>query len=72
MKRWHKLVGMKWWHTFVGWLLAQIGARVVKRKVAQKKQAITENKTKVGAAGVIALVLVGGLVATRLAGNGDD
>lgn len=63
---------MKKWHTLVGWLLAQIGARVVRRKVAQKKQAIAENRAKIGAAGVVALVLIGGLAAGKLAGNGDD
>ena len=63
---------MKKWHTLVGWLLAQIGARVVRRKVAQKKQAIAENRAKIGAAGVVALVLIGGLAAGKLVGNGDD
>ena len=39
-------------------------SRVAKRKMAQ-------NRVKLGAAGVVALVLVGGLIAARAAG-GDD
>lgn len=51
-------------YTVLGWLVWQIGSRVAKRKVAQ-------NKAKIGAAGVIALVLVGGVVAAK-AGSSDD
>lgn len=51
-------------YTVLGWLVWQIGSRVAKRKIAQ-------NKAKIGAAGVVALVLVGGLVAARAA-SGED
>ena len=51
-------------YTVLGWLVWQIGSRVAKRKVAQ-------NKAKIGAAGAIALVLNGGVVAAK-AGSGDD
>jgi hypothetical protein len=50
-------------YTVLGWLVWQVGSRVAKRKIAQ-------NRAKIGAAGVIALVLVGGVVAAR-AGSGD-
>jgi hypothetical protein len=51
-------------YTVLGWLVWQIGSRVAKRKIAQ-------NKAKIGAAGVIALVLVGGVVAAKAA-SGDE
>jgi hypothetical protein len=51
-------------YTVLGWLVWQIGSRVAKRKIAQ-------NRAKIGAAGVIALVLVGGMVAAKAA-SGDD
>ena len=47
-------------YTLLGWIVWQIGSRVAKRKVA-------ENRTKIGAAGVVALVLIGGVVAARAA-----
>jgi hypothetical protein len=50
-------------YTVLGWLVWQIGSRVAKRKMAQ-------NRVKLGALGVIALVLVGGLIAAR-AGSGE-
>ncbi len=46
----------------LGWAVWQIGSRIAKRKMAQ-------NRAKLGAAGVVALVLVGGLLAARA---GDD
>jgi hypothetical protein len=49
-------------YTLLGWIVWQIGSRVARRKMAQ-------NRTKLGAAGVVALVLVGGLLAAR---SGDD
>jgi hypothetical protein len=52
-------------YTVLGWLVWQIGSRVAKRKIAQ-------NKAKIGAAGAIALVLVGGVVAAKAASGGDD
>ena len=51
-------------YTVLGWLVWQVGSRVAKRKIAQ-------NKVKLGAAGAIALVLVGGVVAARSA-SGDS
>ena len=45
-------------YTVLGWLVWQIGSRVAKRKIAQ-------NRVKLGAAGVVALVLVGGVIAAR-------
>lgn len=42
----------------LGWLVWQIGSRVAKRKMDR-------NRTKIGAAGVVALVLVGGILAAR-------
>jgi hypothetical protein len=50
-------------YTVLGWLVWQIGSRVARRKMAQ-------NRAKIGAAGVIALVLVGGVLAARA--SGDD
>jgi hypothetical protein len=52
-------------YTVLGWLVWQIGSRVAKRKIAQ-------NKVKIGAAGAIALVLVGGVVAAKAAPSRDD
>jgi hypothetical protein len=52
-------------YTVLGWLVWQIGSRVAKRKIAQ-------NRAKLGAAGAIALVLVGGVVAAKLASGDDD
>ena len=51
-------------YTVLGWLVWQIGSRVAKRKIAQ-------NKAKIGAAGAIALVLIGGVVAAKAA-SGDE
>lgn len=45
-------------NTVLGWLVWQIGSRVAKKKVSQ-------NRVKLGAAGVVALVLAGGVAATR-------
>jgi hypothetical protein len=47
-------------YTVLGWLVWQIGSRVAKRKLAQ-------NKVKLGAAGAVALVLVGGVLAAKSA-----
>ena len=51
-------------YTVLGWLVWQIGSRVAKRKMAQ-------NRVKLGAAGVVLLVLVAGVAAARAAA-GDD
>ena len=45
-------------YTVLGWVVWQIASRVAKRKIAQ-------NRVKIGAAGVVALVLVGGVIAAR-------
>jgi hypothetical protein len=45
-------------YTVLGWLVWQIGSRVAKRKIAQ-------NRVKLGAAGVVLLVLVAGVAAAR-------
>ncbi len=45
-------------YSILGWAVWQIGSRVAKRKM-------TQNRTKLGAAGVVALVLVGGVLAAR-------
>jgi hypothetical protein len=50
-------------YTVLGWIVWQVASRVATRKVAQ-------NRVKLGAAGVVTLVLVGGVVAGR-AGSGD-
>jgi hypothetical protein len=46
----------------LGWLVWQIGSRVAKKKIAR-------NRAKIGAAGVIALVLIGGVVAAKASGD---
>jgi hypothetical protein len=51
-------------YTLLGWLVWQVASRLAKRKLAQ-------NRVKIGAAGIVALVLVGGVIAAR-AGSGDD
>jgi hypothetical protein len=45
-------------YTVLGWIVWQVGSRVAKRKLSQ-------NRVKVGAAGVVALVLVAGVAAAR-------
>jgi hypothetical protein len=49
-------------YTVLGWIVWQIASRVAKRKIAQ-------NRVKLGAAAVVALVLVAGVAAAR---SGDD
>jgi hypothetical protein len=49
-------------YTVLGWIVWQLGSRVAKRKMAQ-------NRVKLGAAGVVLLVVVGGILAARA---GDD
>jgi hypothetical protein len=51
-------------YTVIGWIVWQIGKRVAARKMAQ-------NRVKLGAAGVVALVLIGGVVAARSASSND-
>jgi hypothetical protein len=45
-------------YTVLGWVVWQVASRVAKRKIAQ-------NRVKLGAAGVVLLVLLGGVVAAR-------
>ena len=52
-------------YTVLGWLVWQIASRVAKRKIA-------ENRVKIGAAGVVLLVLVGGVVAAKAGSDGSD
>jgi hypothetical protein len=49
-------------YTILGWLVWQIGSRVAKRKMVQ-------NRVKLGAAGVVLLVLIGGILAARSSGD---
>lgn len=51
-------------YTVLGWIVWQIGSRVAKKKIAQ-------NRVKLGAAGVVLLVLLGGVAAAK-AGATDD
>ena len=51
-------------YTIIGWIVWQIGKRVAARKMAQ-------NRVKLGAAGIVALVLIGGIVAARSAVTED-
>ena len=50
-------------YTVLGWAVWQVGSRVARRKM-------TQNRAKLGAVGVILLVLLGGIVAARA--GGDD
>jgi hypothetical protein len=45
-------------YTVLGWIVWQLGSRVAKVKMSQ-------NRTKIGAAGVVLLVLLGGVVAAK-------
>jgi hypothetical protein len=45
-------------YTVLGWIVWQFASRVVKRNIAQ-------NRVKLGAAGLVALALIGGVVAAR-------
>lgn len=49
-------------YTVLGWVVWQVASRVAKKKIQQ-------NRVKLGAVGVIALVLVGGVLAAR---SGSD
>jgi hypothetical protein len=51
-------------YTVLGWAVWQIASRVAKRKVQK-------NRVKLGAAGVVALVLVAGLAAAK-SGSDDE
>jgi hypothetical protein len=45
-------------YTFLGWVVWQLGSRLAKRQIAQ-------NQAKLGAVGVVALVLIGGVLAAK-------
>ena len=45
-------------YTVLGWVVWQVAQRVAKKKMAQ-------NRVKVGAAGVVLLVVLGGILAAR-------
>jgi hypothetical protein len=51
-------------YTVIGWIVWQVGSRVAKKKIAQ-------NRVKLGAAGVVVLVLLGGVAAAKAGGSGD-
>jgi hypothetical protein len=51
-------------YTVLGWIVWQIGSRVAKKKIAQ-------NRVKIGAAGVVLLVLLGGIAAAKAGGSAD-
>jgi hypothetical protein len=51
-------------YTLLGWIVWQLGSRVAKKKVAQ-------NRVKIGAAGVVLLVLLGGVAAAK-AGSSEE
>jgi len=55
-------------YTILGWLVWQIGSRIAKRKMLQK---MAQNRVKLGAAGVV-LVVVGGVLAARAVRAGGD
>ncbi len=50
-------------YTVLGWLVWQLGSRLAKLTIAK-------NRAKLGAAGVVALVILGGITAARA--GGDD
>ena len=45
-------------YSILGWIVWQVGSRVAKKKMAQ-------NRVKLGAAGIIAAVVLGGILAAR-------
>jgi len=49
----------------LGWVVWQVGSRVAKRKMAA-------NRLRIGAAGIVAAVLVGGVLAARAAKLDSD
>jgi hypothetical protein len=51
-------------YTFIGWIVWQLGSRVAKHQIER-------NRVKLGAVGVVALVLVGGVIAAKSSSDGD-
>ena len=59
-------------YTVLGWVVYKIGTRVLKQTAKEKvkvKGKGKSNRAKLSAAGVIALVLVGGAIAARSASS---
>jgi hypothetical protein len=52
-------------YTFIGWIVWQLGRRLMARQIAQ-------NRVKLGAAGLVALVLIGGVFAAKAGLTDDD
>ena len=52
-------------YSILGWIVWQIGSRIAKRKMAQ-------NRAKLGAAGIVAAVVVGGAIAARARASDDS
>ncbi len=51
-------------YTVLGWTVWQVGSRVAKRKMAQ-------NRVKIGAAAVVAAVVVAGILAAKAGSDSD-
>jgi sulfite exporter TauE/SafE len=51
-------------YTVIGWIVWQVGSRLAKRRMAQ-------NRAKLGAAGLVVLVVLGGAFAARSSGEED-
>lgn len=52
-------------YTLLGWVVWRLGARMARRRMAQ-------NRVKLTAAGIVAAVLVGGVLAARSGSGSDD
>jgi hypothetical protein len=52
-------------YTILGWIVWQFSSRMAKYWMSQ-------NRAKVGAAGVLALVVLGGIVAAKAGGNDES
>jgi hypothetical protein len=52
-------------YTVLGWAVWQVGSRAAKRKMAH-------NRVKLSAAGVVAAVLAGGVLAARAGSHSED
>jgi hypothetical protein len=55
-------------YTILGWLVWQIGSRIVKRKVGRT---MAQNRVKLGLAGAVLLVVGVGLAALAARSGGD-
>jgi hypothetical protein len=52
-------------YTILGWIVWQLGSRIAKYKMSR-------SRLKLGAAGAVALVILGGIVAAKAGGNDDS